>query len=76
MSDVTHSGQAASAETITLSDRTVSLKLISVGGVATVTLNRGKVISLPASMVAYEEIYGSYDHFTVSSGTVDYIAFG
>jgi len=72
--NVTHAGQGATGA-VDLNDRTLHLKLISSGGAATVTLNN-KTISLPASMISYEDIPGNYDVFTVVSGTVDYIAFG
>lgn len=72
--DVIAAGQSETGA-VDLDDRTLLLKLISSGGAATVTLNR-QTISLPASMISYEDIPGNYDQFTVASGTVDYIAFG
>lgn len=74
MENVIAAGQGADGA-VDLDNRTYSLKLISSGGAATVSLN-GQTISLPASMTSYEVFPGNYDEFTVLSGTVDYVAFG
>lgn len=74
MMNIIAAGQGATGA-VDLDNRTLMLKLISSGGAATVLLNR-QTVSLPASMINYEDFLGNYDEFTVLSGTVDWVAFG
>lgn len=70
---VINTGTTAATNTVDLDGRTDGIMFQSTAG-ATVTLN-GKSVKIPAA-AQYTYIPGSYDIFTVTAGTVEWIAYG
>lgn len=71
--NVIAAGTAASTGTVTVDGHTICLKLRAATN-AVVVLN-GKSVNLP-SQTQYQDFYGDYSTWSITSGTVDWVAFG
>lgn len=73
--NVIDSGSNTSTGTVTIGQSTVLLKIgLHSGSSANVTLN-GKTVHITKDK-GYEDFPGDYPTFAVTSGTIDWVAFG
>jgi len=75
IAQVIASGQTASGNTITVTDRTRKWMFSAVAA-ATVVLDGKYTIYLPASAPQYVTVEGNYQTATIGTSTVSYIVFG